>query len=344
MAESSPSLIEKVETYAIVTVLAALIWLYAEDQNAKVYNNEPGQVRFVSPQGRELLIEPATAQEVRLSVRCTSGQLARLRKTLEEAPLDIVLTDNPARSDALEQVVLRDQLAKHERINAIGAAVTEVLPRTVSVRVERLERVVLPVAANVGDAALAGPPTLDPPQASIKVPASLVAGVEGLRFEVALRDVPNLATLATGVAHTAELPLSVPPELRLANTRPTPATARLTFTLGSQTDTLKLTTVPVDVRKPASAEGTFVVTLAEENQFLRDVELTGPNDAIAVIRRTGLRAILALSSEELEAGLKSKLPTLDLPSGVNVVSSILPVNLTITRLSTPSPAPPAPAP
>lgn len=336
MSESKPNAWEKFQTYFIVSVIAALIWLYAEDELAKDFQIDV-DVRFVAGEGRDLLIDPTGAQGIRLEVRCNSGQYAQLQKALT-GPLDLVVKDNGPGGSPTQQVLLKEMISAHERIAELGVSIIDVQPKTVAVNVERLERITLPIAVMPGDRVIAGTPSVDPIQASVKVPASLAEMLDGQRLEVHLRDVPNLDGLPENVAHAVELAIQPPPLLR--GYKVTPATARVTFALRSQTDSIKLTTVPVLVVLPSTATtGAYTVEVDPQNQFLRDVELSGPSDVIAAIRDNRIRvnALLYLTTDDLDTGISSKLPQIAVPPGVAVDSTVLPVSFTIRR------TPPAPA-
>ncbi|MBI1338265.1 MAG: hypothetical protein GC164_15085 [Phycisphaera sp.] len=327
---------EKIQTLIVVTIIAALVWLYAEDENIKDYPNEVVDVKFVAPTGKTLLIEPSTPQRIRVSVRASQGQFAQFQRDYQSAPLEIVVNDNPGSDDPVQQVVLRDALLANSKISSMGLSVTDTQPTIMPVTVEALRKVELPVRLDAGDAQLVGTPIIDPATASISLPGNLAQKVENQAMTVMLSDVPNLASLPDGVAHTVEqLPIHTPKPVRNynPNLKPQPAVAKLTFTIRKQTDTLTLTTVPVLVLLPPSALGTYTVKINEVNYFVHDVSVAGPSDTVAKIKAGELRvsAVLALSAEELDKAITAKELRFDLPTGVSVTSTIPRLEFTITK-------------
>jgi hypothetical protein len=75
----------------------------------------------------------------------------------------------------------------------------------------------------------------------------------------------------------------------------------------------------VHIRVAPGQLARWQISIPENDQFLRDVRVTGPSEEIERIRKGELRiiAMVALSSQELQAGITSKAASFsDLPSSL----------------------------
>lgn len=348
---------EKVQTYTIVTVIAALIWLYSESENVKLQKPLQFNIRFVAPPGQPLYIVPTATQQVLITASCATSQYAQLQR-LQAKPIHLTVTDDPANSQ--QTVVLREKLIDSP-IGDLGVNLVDIQPRTLDLRVERLQQVTLPISTDSivpPGIQMSTPPVVNPAEAVVSLPASIAARVRDVKFEAHV-DPEATAQLNENVPHDLTVPLSLPPwindQLRAAPPTITPPTATVTITIRKQTDSVKLSGVPILLAAPWSEIRRFNVELEGNQRVLREeLQLAGPSDVIDSIRKgeTRVWAELRLSAEELETRIASKQLFINVPSGVQVESTIPRASFTITPASvqpaptltpTITPAPPAPS-
>ncbi len=338
---SEPKLRPKLETYLIVTIITVLIWFYAESENVKPYSPFPLNVQFVATAGQDLLIAPARPQQVWLTVRCATSQYAALEQLAEGGPIELVVSEIPDNPEQI--VVLSKKRLDETRLGELGLTIVDVQPPTINVRVERLEPVVIPIAPDSivpDDIQLATPPTIDPPTATMVLPASVAGDLGDVALEARI-DANRLARLDENVPHELTVPIGVPQRLRERlrgiNAPITPSTARVTITIRKQTDQYQHNSVPILLLAPWAELQRFDVTLKDNARVLREaVELSGPSDVIEQIKRGELKVIaeLRLTADDLESSITSKPLRFNVPTGVRVESAIPRLSFTISPRST----------
>lgn len=336
MAEERSSWWSKLQMYTIVTVITALIWLYAESENVKPYDPMPIGVQFVAPPGQNLVVDPASPQQVTIQVRCATSQYAALERLIRQGPVPLPVEEDPGRP--LQVLVLRDRLAASP-IGGLGVHIEGVRPETVEVYVEASRDVQMPVSPDAlvpPDVQLAVPPMIDPPAATVRMPVSVAREVGDLRLEASL-DPATLNGLAENVPHDVNVPLRLPQALRDRLRTPgaatiTPSQVRATIAIRKKTDTLKLTSVPILLLGPWSELNRVSIAVESDQRVVsEEVRLTGPADVIDRIRKGEIKvwAELQLTADELESGITSKQLHIRVPAGVTVDSPIPQVNFTI---------------
>ena len=322
-------MLQRIGDLFLVTGIALLIWLYAEGQNIRT--TDLTFVFQLSPAaGQQLLIEPRTNFSVDATLRCANSQINTVRQ-LARNPILVPVTASG--EDLTRELDFARILAENPQLLGAGIEVVEVRPRTTSIQVQRLVEVPVPITVDTGSLNVAGPPTVEPASASVRIPEGLAPTARESQLvarlsELDLRDVqPNVLT-------ERQVPLRLPPALQVANVTVLPSTATVSFTLRSDTYTLQ--TVPIHIQLPGNRTDTKV-DLASDLPVLNDVQITGPAELIERIRKPEgpdkieVVAILRLTQEEIDQPITSKQVYIDLPAGVSVTSEIPRISFTITR-------------
>lgn len=334
IARSLLLLYRVVETVVAVSLITALIWLYAEGENVKPYTL-PMTVRFAAPQGRSIAVEPEAAQSLRVTFRCAAAQLEEMR-SLASGVITLAVGDEAGQpdgpADEYERVVtLRDALARQTAIGRMGVQLVEVEPQGIRVRLRRLERLTLPIDLITGDARLAGPAVIEPAEADVLAPARVVPAIKGLRPWVRLDQA--LTLLEPNREHRLTQRLLLPEALDRPEITVTPQRVQVTLTLRNRTDTLRLDGVRLLLLAPPAELVRYVVRLDNDQRVLADpVEIAGPADRIDRLRADPAQvvAVVRLTAEELASAVTSKQPTLTLPDGVTATTALPRINLSIT--------------
>ncbi|MBX3362780.1 MAG: hypothetical protein KF705_15260 [Phycisphaeraceae bacterium] len=309
-------------TLIIVTIVTAVIWLFAEGENVQraeivasmqvVPGSTPGLITWV---------ESDTLWDGRVLLRASGATVGidRLRDRLRQPVLISPGTDGFSLAPGNQTLDLRSLLRQFPEIRETGVSIEECEPRTIVAHVDVVETIELPVRVDVADAEVEGLAEANPARISVQVP-SLAKG----------RLAPDAALLARigtdavrglGRGRRETLPsvvLELPPELLgVRGVRLSSPTTRVSLTLRERTVTELVPSVPVHIRVAPGQLAKWQITIPENDQFLRDVRVTGPSEEIERIRKGELRiiAMVALSSQELQSGITSKAASFsDLPS------------------------------
>ncbi|MCE9590317.1 MAG: hypothetical protein K8S99_07315 [Planctomycetes bacterium] len=303
------TLFEHLKLILAVTVVTALIWLYAEGENVRPYS-VTASIQFVPLAGSDLIISPAQPQTVQVTVRCSSAKLAEVQRRLQSGAVNIKIGPDSRNPDGRQVVVLRDSLAHDSPLSKIHVNVIDVQPATLEAYVDTMSQVVLPVAVNTGDAQLAGTPTVNPKEVTLTVPSSVAAALRDAKIEARI-DPQALAKLEVAVPHTLDVDLAPPAPLRMMTTQPALPRVKVTLTIRMLTQTIPLAQVPVRLDLAPADTARFAVTLSDDDRFLRDLSVTGPADVLERIRKHEIEiwASLRLTTEELEKAVAARAAT-----------------------------------
>ena len=285
---------QNIETYALVSVLTVLVWLYAEAETIKP-NPVFIQIRFTGSASQ--LVSPADVVGVSAVFRCTTAQLAHLRALKErDVPFEIEVA---AREPGNHQIDLRQGLLDHPRIAELGVAVDRVEPPEWPVTIERLVDATMAVEFDEGPRELAEPAIVVPAQITVKMPSSLEERLSVTKL-VARLDEEAMAKVIKGVqVPLPNVPIVVPPELQEDNVTLSQTSVAVTLTIVTQSDTLENWPVPIRLAISDDVTGRFKVRHSDDTVV---VDLRGPPDVIERIKQFELDtfAYLPLNLTELD--------------------------------------------
>jgi hypothetical protein len=327
--------------FLVVTVVAMLVWLYAEGENVKEVALDM-EIRFEPAASQPLSIKPRRLDHrVEATFRCNSVQRDQLKNVISRGPVVLELSRDAATpGDPRQEVDLRQKLAEHPLIQELGVGVVEVRPAKVVVTIERMETIRLPVAVvSPGDLLLENV-TVDPQEVEIRLPASLAAGLgEAPRVETRLV-AADLSKLPLNQPVTLNnVPLQPPLALRgnTADVEMARSTATVTLTIRKLAQTITLSSIPVRIVAPVAELPNYAVSLVDEqDQFVRNIKLTGPSTVMARIEAKELKvwADLKLEGDTLAKGASEEttiiVPHITAPPEVTA-DLPAPVRLRITR-------------
>jgi hypothetical protein len=350
------TLAQKIQNFFFVTVIAVLVWFYAENENRKEHR-EPLSIQFVAAPGQELLISPEHAGSVTAQFKCTTGQYELFRRA-QKAGIALEVRDDPNRRDRTQPLILRDLLNTFPALVAAGITIRETDPAAVQVRVERLVDKSMPVRVPpvTGDLQFASAPTLDTASVIVRMPESVAAVVGDLSLDATL-DARTLAGVEENVQRTLSVPLSLGPGFWSAFEQATGGnaprtsvtikqpTAKVTLTIRKQSQSLTLSIVQILLTAPPSEVARFAVTLDPDQPVLANITVIGPAEVIERIGRKDkaarVWAQLSLSTEDLEqaADKGSRTAPLELvaPAGVRTEAPLPSARFTVTRQPTGAP-------
>ncbi|MEM8737623.1 MAG: hypothetical protein AAGG38_03990 [Planctomycetota bacterium] len=322
---------EKVETWIVVTVISALVWLYAEATVLQQKDSQTVQLLFTEPTANYALdpVEPVTVQ---VSFKASSGQVQQFQQTTA-TPLIIDL--DPGDLDRVEArtVVLEEALGR-AGLAEIGIANLQVEPSTYTVTLRPLREIELPVRVDTGDFKLTnGNPIAEPRTITVTAPLDVIEELRGQAISAKLADAP--APDGSGRERVAtNVPLVFPDALDIRSRwiSVSADTVRVNYTLANDTATTTVPNVPLYVTLPVNVQLRYTLRPTEPTDFLRDVELRGPADVIARIEagEIAIRAELTLTDlSKLEQPSSTERPTIITPPGVTPVQlpDLMPITI-----------------
>ncbi len=334
----APTLREKIETYFIVTVIAVLIWLYAEGANVKQVTRQPIQVRFVAPPGQqdEYAVFPADPIRANVSFQGSSSQIQRFQKLATE-PFDVVV--DPGDADNTERVVLLENELEQAGFGDLGVSLGEVDPTTHTVTLKRLVTVPMEVRVETGSGRFSDnpPPTPTPDTVYATVPADVADDIRGIKAVARLdRVVPE--TLTPDIEQVQrDVPLEFPAAVRLDDPRVNVdrRQVQVNYAARKLDDSLTLPRVPLFVNVPVSVQQQYVIRPVPEQNFLTDVELRGPADVIARIRDNDaaypVRAEIRETDPTQVEFMRSVEPIIIAPPGVTAAEATKLIEVKVER-------------
>lgn len=300
---------EKIETGVIVTVIAVLVWLYAEGENVQTYNNEQLLVRFVPVAGQELAIDPQDT-EILVSFRAAAGERSSLEEMLRDGPIEIKVGNELDSGSPVQTIVLRDALERSD-IGSLGINIIDTSPATKQVRVEPLVTRRLPVEPAKTDVQFAETPVVTPSEVTVKLPRSLAEQAGDLPA-IARLDLLDLGGYDENTDVTATTPVDVPEPLRSPWTTVSPATVQVRFNIRKLTDSVRLPNIPLRINADPLTLQEYDIILGPSDIVLRDVRFSGPSDEIEAIAsgETKVWAELRPTREQIERAASGTEPVM----------------------------------
>ena len=330
-----------VRTSLVVSLVTVLIWLFAEGES---------------------LISRTSRAEVAVSGEPGSDRVAWVIEGQANwrGRVDVTLEGSTGAIDAIDEVFLRpivikpgmagvpstpgehalsllDVLREHPSLRGRGVSIVRCDPETVRIGVDELTRIEVPVQVLTPGVLVEGAATSKPARVEIRAPKALLENADrAYLFATAEVDQSRASALAPGRSETlAQIPVRAPTWMRSnAFVSVEPAQVDVTLMLRSRTAELTIASVPVALMIAPIEVNNWLVDVPAEDRVLKDVRLIGPSEAIEQVRRDErrVRAVVALSFEELERGIPGKDAEITgLPAGVEARVEDRFVRLTITR-------------
>lgn len=301
-----------VKTIVLVTLVTALIWVFAEGESL-TRRSLKADVFFESDAAGERVIavsDPAWRDRVDMIVQGTAAAVTEAESALRRAiRLRPGMAGVPSQSGEFT-IDLEQALSDVPEIASAGVTIIRADPPGVTVRIDQLQEKSLPVVLDAPGVDIEGPAEVTPTTVKLRLPeqwASRLSAETPARVRIPPE---TLAKLAPGRKESiASLPIELPTAVVGAHsTKFEPATCSVSITLRNSTASVKLPSVPVFIKLAAVELGKWDITVNEADRFLTDVTVTGPSDLVERVRRGDLKVAgtVPLSFEELERGIAAK--------------------------------------
>jgi len=321
------SLRQKLETFIVVTVITMLVWLYAEGRNVTEYVNEPIDVKFVPADDTGFTVSPDDKHRVQITFQGSTATKQALEALLADGPIVIpIAEDEPA------EIIYQTRL-NESKLADLGIQVTRTDPERRIVEIRRIVSVKMPIEVTVEGVELSGLPTAEPREVEVRLPSTLAGLARDLPLGVTLT-ADDLSALRPGEEAIVQARVTLPEVLRGQEVDLPIRTATVALTIRKQTRTTTLTTVPIHLSLPPLLLDQYRIRLPDDQQVLREVQLTGPADGIKAIESKEYRvwAEVRPSEEDLASDPYLAQLHLRIPNGVRVDSPIPRVPVIVERL------------
>lgn len=321
---------EHIWTILFAVLFTLLIWLWAEGENREsstesatvvfVAANQAGEfrIRATDPSNPAVLVSEV---DVQLVIEGPNIALQRLggRQRFE------ILIDNA--SDGLSREI--DMVAAARDLPdlvKLGLTVTAAQPRNVQVHVDQIERRNVPISPAIQGFAI-DEIVIEPREVELSMSrrdwqwATDQFGRDLVYLDI---DPATLREQAPGVpVRKQNVRVRLQPQvqrLELVGFEPPPVT--VTLTLQQQLEELADWPVPVKVNTPIRDEPFYEVLVDLEYELISGVTLAGDPETIRRLRNNlvKVRAVIDLSSDDLEQGITEKAIDWWLPPGIQVIS------------------------
>lgn len=302
-------MLERLRTFAIVTLIALTFWLFAEAESLGQFSGLT-TVQFIAGPGEERLIRPAEGfgGSVTIDVTGSKAALARAGSVLGaglklEPGMPGVPTNNGRHT-----IDLLRALQSYTPLSGTGAQIVSVRPQLVDVTVTELITPDVPIDPMLNGIEVVGAVRVTPEAVPLRLPkASWELNREVLRIPARLSESQRRALPPSGTVRQTvriELPESI---AALPGVSLGVSDVMLEFTVRARTDALPLSSIPVQVVVPPVEAGKWTIDIAKSDRFLQG-EVSGPKDQIERLRSgaDGVVALVSLSSDDLVSGLTTK--------------------------------------
>jgi hypothetical protein len=344
MNEQPRTLMAKIRTGLIVTLITIMVWLLAESRMVRTRTLEPPLVLTTAPSigGVSLVVRQSGEDQIRtvaIEIEGSTSGLDRFSRVLQnklELRVGVEIPAKPGRHTLDLLTVIRQ--SSDFAVN--GLTVTEVTPKSIVVEVDELLTQDFPIRViTPADLELDGAPTVNPASIQVQAPSQVLRQVSANEATVLLSS-SMVAQLTPGRLENIPGVVVELPGIERGDwsTVINPAQVDVSVIIKTLTETITIDRMPVQVLIAPLEIGGWKVEIEESDKDLVNIEIAGPASSIDQIRSGELvpTALITLTFEDLGRGIRAKpAQILGLPSGCRVVSALPSINLQISRVEAP---------
>jgi hypothetical protein len=327
-----------VKTILLVTILSALVWVFAESETLR-------QEKFTI----ELVVQPPQGSDLAIDLAGRRGSGARVEVVLEAAAIKLEEAERILKSavalvpgDALvprapgeHTLDLLTILRAEPEFDALGVNLIRVEPAKLDIVIDEMMTRELPVQVQAPGVELQASPIVRPPTAKVRLSKRDEAKLPAGNTVQATLAPEAIARLVPGQPQTIQaVRLLLPAGLDAARATIEPAMADVQLTIRTRTSEVIIARVPVQLRLPPSELSRWEIAIADEDRILSDVRVSGPAELVQQVenRLIPIVATLTLTYEDLERGVTSKDVTFsDVPSALNFGVANKTIRVRITK-------------
>ncbi|MCA9292207.1 MAG: hypothetical protein KDA20_00150 [Phycisphaerales bacterium] len=282
-------MIDRIRTGILISIITVAVWIFAE-QESLTEAREVARISFEVPEAMRdelALVRPDDfTGEVEVELRGAQASVQTARARLSElqkiSPEQAGLA---TREDGKATIKMADVIANLPGVTSSGVEVVSTRPATVTLEVIKLERLRLPVVADVGELELQAPPAVSPDAIDVTMPARLATDADQFHI-TAVVDPSELQDLPPGeqVQRQARQ-LLLPEALRgVRGVRPIGVQrATVSFIVRQTNDSTPVPNAVIEISLPPSAYDAWALELPPASAVV-SVTAKGPQEAIQRIR------------------------------------------------------------
>lgn len=340
------SLISQLSTFAIVTIVTVLVWLYAEDANINVYTDQTVRIEFQKPDDIAGVLRPDGPLTVILVFNGSNGQFQQFDNKIRGNVIPVELPIDPQMDINTIEVDIREQL-EQQLFRDLGINLVSVSPEAVPVTFEKIVDLTLEVRLLTSTGSINLASAQIPNEAdrliTVRLPASQAKRLSD-GFAVARIRAADVASLPKGEPAQLRLPIQLPAGV------PTQAASAsdvgVVVTVADDRGTVTIDRRPILLSYPSSINERFTVQIPESERFITAFELEGPKQQIDRLKAdpasSRVWASVRLTNAEVDeaaanGGELTKAVDIIAPPGVVLSSDVVRVTVRVT----PRPTPPA---
>lgn len=323
----------------LATVIAVLIWIYAEGQSLASRSMNVA-ITIATDASSGVVIRPEDPNfrgvaHVRLegSSRTIDDAANQLGTTVRLAPGMPGVPVEPGESRSID---LREAISSLFESSGLGSSVADVDPRVINVRVIGLATRELPIRVELGtEIALDGDPISAPAAGSLRLPAEAMKQLPEGAFLTAIVPASELSRLGDGPQRVPAI-VRAPANLASAGITPiiiAPETCTVNLRVRRQVDSFTIASVPVWFSLPPTEDaGKWSIEIVDK--FLSDVTVTGSADSVRRVAagEVPIKALIELSSDDLDKAATTARATFpSLPAGLSARATNPEVRVRISR-------------
>lgn len=342
-------------TALTVTVITLLVWALAEGQTLqRATRSVPVQIDAGSSGRAIRVMGSGWSGAVEIEMQGGAASIGRVQNELRDGLVLAVGAELSSETgDTLVDV--REAISRTPTFARSGVTVRRTTPETLSIDVQPIVEMRVPVRVRVPEGVLRGEPRVTPDAVTVRVPESKSGSIPAEAYAALAGGA--LDRMLPGQSASRNIPVrleNVPDHvwgLELV-----PAEVEVSFRIRSRTETLVVPLIPVHVAMEPRFAGAWRVEVLGESAGLLDVELSGPVEAIGLVRRGEAvpLGVVRLTVDDLRPGeVEKRVELIGLPGSVLVGGDERRVRLrvspgveptTVTAPPTVNPAEPATVP
>ncbi len=328
---------DRIQTILVVTLLAILIWLYAEAQNPALPLVQDITIELIPPTGTNLRVTPNANPRTQITLAGPNAALEDLKRQLQiQNNLQLTLgelTLPTTPGDYNEPII--NYLQQHPLFNHNRIRILDIQPNVLTFTVFAMAQHTFNIeTAPIPNLQTDGPIEINPPTISATIPADLLNTLDQDTLKIIA--VPKLSASQTyepGGRYTVEATLTIPSIADASVVEFDPnQIVELTFTVHTTRTELAVPNVPIKLVLPPGDQNRYDITISET--LIAELKIAGPSDLINEInaKTKHITGEAIFSSDELTQQITTKQISFDhLPDTLTVLSDPITINVTITR-------------
>jgi hypothetical protein len=313
------SLWASIKTYALVSIVSVLIWVWAEAESLSTVPVSP-RVELVTS-GTDVtarVLDASWNGTVRMRLRGSSASVSQAQSRLATAVTFKPGIGGIPATPGEHVVGMVDALRNHPELARLGVNFIDVEPAIIRIKIDALASRTIPLQPVLPGVDLAGEAKVSPEQVTIRVREGELESLPAVLTASATPDQDTLSALVGDGPHTVAARITIPSlPSWIGPVTVEPARAQVTFTRRGQAVTVTVAEAAVWVVLPPDQAGAWIVT--PEARSVANVRITGRRELLDQLRASpdGVRAYVVLRAADLAEGVK------DAPITFTVTPSML---------------------